>query len=194
MQGCISRSPFPTCNCPTTCYSLTTFTIFLRICPPWSCRASSPASVGSPNFVHIWGRRGIDVHNSVQSQCRLPWQILIPFEREHWNSQFEVHLLKFPGPNLEISIKHVLGRFPRTKWFRDLWYDLTPFLESLEFFLSNATLVWTKKCQFVVKILSQSCSFWCPQKNAKNRHLEFSNHKNNTFPLSRKISAMIWWA
>ena len=68
---------------------------------------------------------------------------------------------------------------------------MTPFLESLGFFMSNATLVWTKKCHLGVKILSQSCSFWCTQKNAKNRHLEFSNHKISIFPPSSKILAMI---
>ena len=95
------------------------------------------------------------------------------------------------APFLKYLYHKFLGGFPRNTWCRGLWQDLTPFLESSEFSMSCGTTFWAQKCLFVVKILSQSCNFWCTWKNEENGHLEFSNHKNRAFPLLSKIFDMI---
>ena len=94
-------------------------------------------------------------------------------------------LLRYGNPEL-LSWCH------RNIWCRCLWQDVSPFLESLEFFMTYVNLCLTKICLFIVKILSQSCNFWCAQKNVKNGDLEFSNHKNIAYPLLSKVFANIW--
>ena len=86
-----------------------------------------------------------------------------------------------------------LSGFQGNIWCRGIFHNLTPFLWSLEFFMSNATLFWTKKCLFDVKILRQSCNFLCTSKNEENGHIECSNLKSITFPLSSRTLAMIFW-
>ena len=93
-------------------------------------------------------------------------------------------LLRYGNPEL-LSWCH------RNIWCRCLWQDVSLFLESLEFFMTYVNLCLTKICLFIVKILSQSCNFWCAQKNVKNGDLEFSNHKNNAYPLLSKVFANI---
>ena len=94
---------------------------------------------------------------------------------------------RFQVPILKKLHHHLLRAFQRNIWCRGLEQDLTPVLESLEFFMSYTTLFLTKKCQFIVEILWQSCIFWHDLKNAKNKHLEVSYHKISTFPSSSKV-------
>ena len=91
-------------------------------------------------------------------------------------------LLRYGNPEL-------LSWCQRNIWCRCLWRDLSPFLESLEFFMTYANLCLTKICLLIVKVLSQSCNFWCARNNDKNGDLEFSNHKNNAYPLLSRVFA-----
>ena len=94
---------------------------------------------------------------------------------------------RFQVPILKKLYHDLLRGFQRNIWCRGLEQDLTPVLESLEFFMSCSTLFLTKKYQFIVEILWQSCIFWHDLKNAKNKHLEVSYHKISTFPSSSKV-------
>ena len=133
-------------------------------------------------------------HSPVQSEVNFHDWFQI-----HMNGDTEKMNLRYISKNLEAPIlkylcHNFLSGLLRDEWWNVLWLHFAPFLESLELFMINATLFWTKMYHFVVKILSQSCSFWCTRKKANNRQLKFSKHKISVFPPSSKVFPMILWA